>query len=898
MSSADVQDQLQQALGTAYVIERELGGGGMSRVFVADEAALGRKVVVKVLRPELTEALSAERFKREVRLAARLQHPHIVALLAAGEIGPGLLYYTMPYVDGESLRARLSHDGGLPIALVVRVLSDLASALAYAHRAGVVHRDVKPENILLSDGGAVITDFGIAKAISASRDGEGTHDPRRSTTLTGVGISLGTPAYMAPEQAAGEAVDHRADLYSFGVVAYEMLAGRAPFEGRTVQQLLAAHAVEAPDHIAKRRPSVPAPLGALVMRLLEKNPADRPQSADDVRRAIDEQSTTNTRGDATVFGGAPLTPNVAASRGPSSGVSLALVGVATAIIGAAMAAMFLRSHADPAPQRTVMSTITPPPGYELRPEGGLGLSPDGSKLALVASDASGATAVWIRSLDSITATRLEGSEGGAGPFWSPDGTSLGYFGGGQLRIVDLRSGTTRKLCPTRRAGGGTWTTKNVIVYSPDFLSSPLFKVSAAGGPCTQLTKYRPGESIHRRPSTMADGRHVLFSNGPTGATNLLAADVATGAITDVRASGFDAQFVAPDWMLFRDAVSGPLYAQRLDLETLTPRGEMRAVLGRIMGIRTLPGYAALPGMLVVIPPVNEGRSLVWVNRESSVVDSVLSPTEPAAYFGAVSAAVTHDGRRIAFAAAGPLWIYDRDRKVATRVYEERVAGQAILDPAWDPGDSLLVYRTLFTGDLALKIYHIGIDRSDSLFASGRRNLRTPAWSPDGRRIVFQLSAGDTVARDEIWIYSVSEHRAWRAWEPLGNLSSGRWSPDGEWLAYVSDETGAPEVYVRRVSGPGGAVRVSTAGGEFPAWRDDGRELYYRSPNGAILTVAVKLGPGIVLSAPSVAVAGPPFSRTVHWFDATPDGQRFVGFGREDPLSFLLVLNWASRLPAR
>lgn len=897
MSTSDVFDQLQQALGTAYVIERELGGGGMSRVFVADEAALGRKVVVKVLRLELTEALSAERFKREVRLAARLQHPHIVALLAAGEIGAGLLYYTMPYVDGESLRARLSHDGALPIAQVVRILSDLASALAYAHRAGVVHRDVKPENILLSDGGAVITDFGIAKAISASRDEEAANEPRRSATLTGVGISLGTPAYMAPEQAAGDAVDHRADLYSLGVVAYEMLAGRSPFEGRTVQQQLAAHAVEAPDQISKRRPSVPGPLGALVMRLLEKNPADRPQSADDVRRVVDELST-DTRGDAAAVAAAHAGSSATASRGVRRSAGLALFGVATALIGATIAAMLMRSRTEQAPQRTVMSMIAGPAGQELRPEGGLGLSPDGSRLALVASDANGATAVWIRSLDSLAARRLEGSEGGSGPFWSPDGASLGYFGGGQLRVVDLRSGATRKLCPARRAGGGTWTTKNVIVYSPDFLSSPLFKVSAEGGPCTQLTKYRPGESIHRRPSALPDGRHVLFSNGFTGMTNLLAADVATGAITEVRASGFDAQFVAPDWMLFRDAVAGPLYAQRLDLATLTPRGEMRAVLNRIMGIRTLPGYAALPGALVVLPAVNEGRSLVWVNRQSSVVDSILAPTDPAPYFGAVSAAITRDGRRIAFAAAGPLWIYDRDRKVATRTHAERVAGQAILDPAWDPGDSLLVYRTLFGGDLTLQIYHVGTDRSDSLFASGRRNTRTPVWSPDGRRIAFQLSAGDTVAKDEIWMYSFAEHRASRAWEAAGNLSTPRWSPDGEWLAYVSDETGAPEVYVRRVSGAAGAVRVSTAGGEFPTWRADGRELYYRSPNGAIMAVAVRLGPSIVLASPSVAVAGPPFSRTVRWFDVTPDGQRFIAFGREDPLVFTLVLNWASRLPAR
>ena len=292
MTAPDVHDRLQRALGAAYTVERELGGGGMSRVFVADEAALGRKVVVKVLRPDLAEGLSSERFKREVRLAARLQHPHVVPLLASGELDGGVLYYTMPFVEGESVRARLDRDGALPVADVVRILRDAASALAYAHANGIVHRDVKPENILLSHGGAMVADFGIAKAISASIAPDGADAARRSSTLTAAGTSLGTPAYMSPEQASGDVVDHRADLYALGVVAYEILAGRPPFEGRSAQQLLAAHATQAPEPIQRRRATVPDALGALVMRLLEKHPADRPQSATEVIAALDGVAAT------------------------------------------------------------------------------------------------------------------------------------------------------------------------------------------------------------------------------------------------------------------------------------------------------------------------------------------------------------------------------------------------------------------------------------------------------------------------------------------------------------------------------------------------------------------------------------------------------------------------------
>jgi eukaryotic-like serine/threonine-protein kinase len=901
VNPADIQDRLQQALGTAYTIERELGGGGMSRVFVAHEAALGRKVVVKVLRPELAEALSAERFKREVRLAAKLQHPHIVPLLAAGEIDGtdgGVLFYTMPFVDGQSLRQRLEREAGLPVGDTVTILCDVVGALAYAHRNGIVHRDVKPENILLSDGGAVVADFGIAKAISASRDSEAGGNAS-SSTLTAVGTSLGTPAYMAPEQAVGGAVDHRADLYALGVVAYEMLAGQPPFDGRTAQQLLAAHATQEPEPIVRRRASVPPGLAALVMQLLEKNPADRPQSADEVRRSLDAVPTaTAERRSSEERPVAPTVPVTSVARPGRRTLHPALVAGLAALIGIAAGAMLARQRAAEPPSRSMVSALDAPAGQELRPDGGLALSPDGAKLAFVAEDKSGTMAIWVRALDTLGATRIGGTEGASGPFWSPDGSSLGYFAGGQLRLVDLRSGTRRALCPaSNRPGGGTWTSHDVIVYSPDFLSVPLFQVPAAGGACTQVTQYRPGESVHRRPSALPDGKHILFNNGRTGAMSVGVADLTTGRITDIRPEAGDAQFVAPDWVLFREGVFGSMYAQRLDLQSLRLIGAPTAVLERVVGVRTLPSYAASSSVLVALQMNPTQQTLVWVDRRSVIVDSVRAPTPPAPYFGASSVALSHDGRRIAFTAAGPLWIYDRDRNVAARAHTGTIQGQGILEPAWDPGDSLIAYRTLFTGNLTLRMHHVATDTSDSLFTSGMRNFRTPDWSSDGRHIAFQLSAGDSAPNDEIWIYSLSNRKATRAWDSPANLSSPRWSPDGRWLAYVSDETGGPEVYVRAVSG-GVATRVSSAGGEFPFWRADGRELYYRVPDGAIMAVTVRLGPRLAVSSPSVVLADPPFSRMVRSFQVTPDGQRFVAFGREDPLLFTLVSNWQARVTAK
>jgi tetratricopeptide (TPR) repeat protein len=286
--STDLRDRLQASLGSAYTLERELGGGGMSRVFVALETALGRRVVIKVLPPELTAGVSVDRFKREIQVAARLQHPHIVPVLSAGEID-GLPYYTMPFVEGSSLRARLV-QGPLPVTEATGILREVARALAYAHEHGVVHRDIKPDNVLLTGGSAVVTDFGIAKALSASRlEGPG------SPTLTAMGTSLGTPTYMAPEQAAGDpATDHRADLYAFGCMAYELLAGRPPFHGLTPHKLMAAHMGERPQPVTELRPDIPPVLADLVMRCLEKEPDHRPQGAADLARVLETVTSSGT----------------------------------------------------------------------------------------------------------------------------------------------------------------------------------------------------------------------------------------------------------------------------------------------------------------------------------------------------------------------------------------------------------------------------------------------------------------------------------------------------------------------------------------------------------------------------------------------------------------------------
>jgi TolB-like protein len=282
-SGTDLRSTLETSLGDSYTFERELGGGGMSRVFLAEDRALQRRVVVKVLKQDMAAGVSFDRFRREIQLAAKLQHPHIVPLLSSGEVD-GTPYFTMPFIDGESLRTRLAREGELPVSEAMRILRHVAAALSYAHKHGVVHRDIKPDNVMLSDEFALVTDFGVAKAVTASAE----HGASSSGGLTGLGLAIGTPAYMAPEQAVADpTVDHRADIYSWGVMAYEMLTGWPPFRGMSAQATLAAQAVETPEPIQKKRPGLPAALSNLVMRCLEKRPADRPQTAAEILQELD-----------------------------------------------------------------------------------------------------------------------------------------------------------------------------------------------------------------------------------------------------------------------------------------------------------------------------------------------------------------------------------------------------------------------------------------------------------------------------------------------------------------------------------------------------------------------------------------------------------------------------------
>jgi serine/threonine protein kinase/tetratricopeptide (TPR) repeat protein len=629
----DLRDQLQRTLGTAFTLERELGGGGMSRVFVARDEALGREIVVKILPLELAAELSVERFTREVRVAAALQHPHIVPVLTAGDArpehgeGPGLPYYTMPFVKGESLRQRLARDGALSVRDALGILRDVAKALAYAHARGVVHRDIKPDNILITGGSAVVADFGIAKAITASRTAAG------GATLTQMGTAIGTPAYMAPEQAAGDPdVDHRADLYALGITAYEMLAGAPPFAGRSPSELLRAHLTEPPPSLAEKRPELPAPLVALVNACLAKSPNDRPASAEEVLRELENVTTP-----------APNTLAAAAAAPPSSRRSkpsrrAAIIAVLT--IAAALGTWAAIGRRETALDRARVlvlrpTTATNDPALALLAE----MTPD-----VVTRGFS--QMPWVKIASAPNASRAPTSERelrslaravGAGTIVTGALYALGDSVQVQFRVVDGRTGTViRALAP---AGAPRGAARDALTAATDHLLSAVGFVSAPYLGAVALPLGEPPSSAAFREfeaatALIGEADPLVGVTFDTARFNKI-----EGRLT--HASALDTGFVQPRlWRGVRLSWSYRFPWVIAALDSIVPwvrgaRGRMtpyesalaECILGSVNGIsdnaldalrriaRIAPNSPFLSGMTIALADINRPHAALAVARE-------------------------------------------------------------------------------------------------------------------------------------------------------------------------------------------------------------------------------------------------------------------------------------------
>jgi serine/threonine-protein kinase len=868
---------LAHALRDRYRLERELGAGGMATVYLAEDVKHHRKVALKVLRLELSAAIGAARFLREIQTTANLNHPHILPLHDSGEV-LGTAFYVMPYVEGESLRTRLNREKQLAIDETVRIAGEVASALDYAHRKGVIHRDIKPENILLHDGRALVVDFGIALATAAVGGGK---------RMTETGLSLGTPNYMSPEQAMGDReITARSDIYALGATVYEMLTGEPPISGSTAQAVIARVVTETPRPLAPQRPTIPPHVEAAVLRALQKVPADRFASAGELAQALQTGGTATP----TVVAAAPIRTRPWLGWLAGAGALALLVGGLT----------YYRSGADPAP-RALVAALLPPPGCDFAPveEGNIiQLSPDGRSLAFAATCES-EVALWVKRLETGDARRLGGTAEAAYPFWSPDGRSLGFFAADSLKRIDLASGAIRNLAAASNGRGGTWSQSGIIVYAPD-VYGPLYQVSAAGGeprPATAIADSSGGVS-HRLPHFLPDGRRFVFTRGTAEVVpgELFAAELGSAETRKLLQGASNAAYAEGHLLFARDGV---LLAQPFDPKATVLSGSAIAITPVIesFDFRYVASFSTAPGdRMVYREPPGAERRMEWFDPATGARVSVADP-------GAYGAArVSPDGRRIlASRPAGRgrlvnVWLYDPAQATWSRVSPDSRLEYAF---AWSPDGREAVLQPSF--DSLTRFVSLATGQSRAV----RREVTDNPildWAPDGSYAVGRRQVAGTGFDLVRW----TPKSPGSVPEPLlvtpADEIDPRISPDGRYLAYLSDQSGRSELYLARLPGVTRPVQVSTGGvartnlSGAHGWSADGRGVYYLDRTGTLMAVPVSTSPELRVGKAAVVTSAP---RNVRSIDAARDGRLLLLYDeRQSQAPVTLVDGWTARLERR
>ena len=873
----DTRDRLSSALSDRYRLLRELGQGGMATVYLAEDLRNGRKVAIKVMQPEVASVVGSARFLEEIGTTANLQHPHILPLFDSGIVDDGASapYYVMPYVEGETLRARLERERQLPVADAVRIAGEVAAALDYAHRQGIIHRDVKPENILLQDGRAIVADFGIARAMRTA-GGE---------RLTSSGLTLGTPAYMSPEQAAGDReIDARSDVYALGALTYEMLTGEPPFTGVSTQVMIARLMTEVPRPPSAIRRSIPATAEHAVMRALEKLPADRWSSA-------------------AAFADALARDEVAPVVRPSSPrTTLARVAAALVLLaaGAGLAVLVMRAGdgADPDATPRQAARLVIPLGADALPIGSndgapFEISADGAFI-VYAAESRGTWRLHLRPIASFESKPVRGTEEGVQPFFSPDGRWIGFFAGGALKKVPRDGGDAITLASIDGApSGGSWGEDGTIVYAD--ARAELHRVAADGGPPVRLavasarddSLVAGGDSVAltqlRWPQVLPGGKHVLVSTN----AGVAVVELATGALRHViRAPPGRARWLASGHIVF-DERDGRMRVIAFDAGRLVVTGGPSAAFEAFRSPGGGPAQYAVSrtGTLVYVAGGYE-RSLVLVDRNGRETPVDL-PSR-----GYRFPSLSPDGRFLAVTIdprPSSVWVVDLARGTSSRMTD---SGHAI-KPAWSHDGRRLAFVNART------IQWIPWPAGDAPRPVARDDrplldLYPSHWANDGRIILNRFTSS---ARD-LYVLATGDSAARPLLETPAAEMNGAVSPDGRWLAWNSNATGSAEVYVRPYPGGGATTVVSTRGGVEPRWSRDGRELYYREGT-RIMAVSVRAGSTFTAEgAPRVLFDGDyDFSQDANW-DVGP-GPTFI-MVRGDPAThgrLLVVLDWFSELAA-
>ena len=834
-----------------YHVQALIGAGGMGEVYRARDTRLGRDVAVKILPREwMADAQRRERLEREARALASLNHSNIATIHGIEE-HDGIRALVLELVEGDTLADRIVAG---PIALpeAVAIARQIANALDAAHEKGIVHRDLKPANIKITPAGVVkVLDFGLAKLDPAAPRGE---SPTLTLDRTHAGVIAGTVPYMSPEQARGLEVDRRTDVWAFGCVLFEMLSGRSAFGRGTPTDTLAAVIHGEPDWQALP-PRTPPAVRRLLQRCLEKDVRRRLRDIGDVDLDLTE---------------APA----ATPRSPRWMMAM----VAAALVIAAGAALMIEGF--PSRSTPVASPVSlnllPPEGqrFVLTPVP----SPDGSRIAFVATAENEQSALWMRVLSETTPRRLAGTEGAVRPFWSPDSRFIGFAADGRLKKIDVNTGTLQTICIcVTELLGGTWGTNGLIVFAP-FNRLPLHRVAAAGGTSEPLTELDPGrnENSHRWPHFLPGGRHVLYTarSDVTKNTGVYVMDLETGTRQWLLEAQSQAIYVSSGHLLFvRD---GALLAQAFDVRKTQLSGEPSGVVGGIdhntTGAQGLFAASYEGGVLAYRGGFDQAAELVRFDRAGVRQGAVSEEAEW------VDLELSPDGARVALVRVDSvsgnrdIWLLEL---ITGRLTKWSAHPATDWHPIWSPDSRHLMFASDRNG--ASAVFRRAVDGSgeDRLVMPGFAAGRFPTdWSVDDRLVVSQ---DQTTGSTEIWIASAAGGEEPRLLKRAGRTSGGgRVSPDGRWLAYVSDESDSLEVYASPIDGSS-KHRISTAGGIQPRWHKGGRELLYLAPDNALMSVAVEPGASFKASPPERLFASCLTSQPPYYsgrFDVADDGTTF------------------------
>ncbi len=858
----------------SYDIVALLGAGGMGEVYRARDSRLGRDVAIKVLPADFAgDPERLGRFEQEARAAAALNHPNILAVYDVGQqpstgAGPAAPYIVTELLEGGTLREGMA-GGPLPVRKAIEYAVQIARGLAAAHDRGIVHRDLKPENVFITaDQRVKILDFGLAKLTQLEPALAGASAIATTPPQTLPGLVLGTVGYMAPEQVRGLPADHRSDIFALGTLLYEMLSGMRAFTGATPMDAMTAILKEDPPELPIAERHIPPALGRIVMRCLEKSPAARFKSADDLAFAL-EGLTTHSEPVAALAGRAAR-PRRESLAWMTAGVFL----LAAAALGVML---YQARQASTSPPEMRVQLITPPDASVTS----FALSPDGTKLAFNARGQ-----LWLRPLGSDVAQPLAATEGAnQGAFWSPDSKSIGFFSDGQLKRIDLETGLVRVLASAPNPIWGTWNDEGTILFVPS-PSTPLMRVGAGGQGLAQVTRLNPPQQIsHRFPRFLPDGRRFLFfSLGPVESRGVYVGSLDSPETHRLLETDSPAEFVPPDSVLFmRD---GALLAQRLNLDTLQMEGDAAPVAARVAvgNFSSVAVSGSTSGSIAYRAHAGERQSF-WLDRSGRQIGILggpdgAQPTTPQ---------LSRDDRLLALQRTVngnvDIWVTDVERGGERRFTFEPVRDRT---PVWSPDARHVAFASERTG--VFDIYERPFDGpgTETLLVASSDAKLVYDWSPDGRFVLYGVQ--DSKTGNDLWVVPVTGDRkpVPVAVTPFSE-QGGRFSVDGRWIAYYSNESGRNEVYVQPFPGPGTRIQMSTQGGQAPQWRRDGRELTYLAPDNRVMALPIEVsGSTIRPGAPVNLFAAPPGG-----FVMSSDGQRFlVSTVTAEPAPITLLLNWA------